>query len=394
MTTTENSDSRIAFKTSLVSFAKLAVQRAERVVNEEAAKQYLVLPFFQFLGYDPLSPDEIIPEAAASFSDKFKNKVDYAICVAGTPVIAVECKKTGDLNSGHRGELKGYFNAVETTKLGILTDGLQFELFSDTDSENIMDTDPFVSVDLREVARDRISVQVLEALLRLRKGTFDPADVGADARRRIFVAKYSEVLETNFSEPSEAFQRALMDMAGVEGRRTGRMIEDHQPIVKEALSHFLDRKILERVGFASRQDLVRTSSAAAATVSAAPTPDEPTVISPDSGAVDSDGVITTETEMAIFDHVRTRLAFLVQDEALFKKLKDVQWVDFKTRFVVYYKQARKGRLFSFKEGPNSEKRFDFHDGDDTVVVDDLSELDDVLLNTYRMRVQELDGASA
>jgi predicted type IV restriction endonuclease len=390
MDSADSTEIRDAFKGSLISFAKMSLTRSERVTNEEAAKQYLVLPFFQLLGYDPLNPDEIIPEAEASFADKFKNKVDYAICVAGVPVIAVECKKTGELNNGHRGELKGYFNAVQTTKLGILTDGLLFELFSDTDSENIMDAAPFVTVNLRDVARERVSDQVLDALMRLRKGTFDPANVGADARRRIFVARYSEVLDANFTEPSEDFQRALMDMAGVEGRRTARMMEDHMPIVREALTHFLDRKILERVGFASRQDLVRTSNAHQTKVVVAPAPDGAPV-APTSPEEPGDGIITTETEMAIFDHVRTRLAFLVRDETLFNRLKDLQWVDFKTRFVVYYKQARKGRIFSFQEGPAGEMRFDFHNGSDPVVVTDLQELDTRLLESYRTRVSELDG---
>lgn len=390
MNPSESTETRAAFKGSLISFAKIALTRSERVTNEEAAKQYLVLPFFQLLGYDPLNPDEIIPEAEASFAEKFKNKVDYAICVAGIPVIAVECKKTGDLNNGHRGEPKGYFNAVQTTKLGILTDGLLFELFSDTDSENIMDTDPFVTFNLKEIARERVSDQVLDALQRLRKGTFNPADVGADARRRIFVARYSQALEANFSDPSEEFQRALMDLAAVDGRRTARMMEDHMPIVREALSHFLDRKILERVGFASRQDLVRTSSAAQSPVP--PPPTEETATPGDETMPETDdGILTTETELAVFDHVRTRLAFLVRDEELFKKLRDLQWVDFKTRFVVHYKQARKGRIFSFKEGPGGEMRFDFHDGQDPVVVSDLHQLDDRLLEIYRARVSELDG---
>lgn len=392
MNTAVTAETRASFRASLISFAKTAVQRSERVTTEEAAKQYLVLPFFQLLGYDPLNPDEIIPEAAASFSEKFKNRVDYAICIAGQPVIAVECKKTGELNDSHRGELKGYFNAVESTKLGILTDGLLFELFSDTDSENIMDAEPFVTVNLREVARERVNDQVLDALLRLRKGTFDPADVGADARRRIFVSKYSDVLDANFADPSDEFQRALMDLAGVEGRRTARMMEDHTPIVREALGHFLDRKILERVGFASRQDLVRT--AAPQQPSAATVPDEQPASVGEAPVEPKDGIITTETELAVFDHVRTRLAYLVRDESLFRKLKDVQWQDFKTRFVVFYKQARKGRLLTFREGPGGEMRFEFDDSPDPVVVTDLGELDDRLLQAFKARVAELDGSRA
>ena len=94
------------FQAKVSEYAKTAVSRAARVTSEEATKQYLVLPFFQFLGYDPLNPDEIVPETQASFADKFKNRVDYAICHDGQPVTAVECKRT----DGHHGELKGYFN--------------------------------------------------------------------------------------------------------------------------------------------------------------------------------------------------------------------------------------------------------------------------------------------
>lgn len=376
------------FRESLVSFAKTAVGRAERVMSEEAAKQYLILPFFQLLGYDPLNPDEIIPEASASFSDKFKNKVDYSVCIAEEPVIAVECKKTGDLNDGHRGELKGYFNAVKSVKLGILTDGLQFELFSDTDYENMMDSAPFVTVNLEEIARGRIDDQVLDAMAKLRKGEFDPADVGADAKRRIFIARYADVLEVNFVDPSDDFQRALMDMAEVEGRRTSRLMQEHEPIVREALQQFIDRKILERVGFASRQDLVRTQPQAP---NAAP-PEGVEVGQPAVPSVEpDDGVITTDTERAIFDHVRTRLAFLVGNQVLFEKIRDLRFTDFKTRFIVYYKQERKGRLFQFREGPNGEYRFDFAERDGTLETTELSDVDEPLLTAFKARVSELDA---
>lgn len=72
----------------------------------------MIIPFFRLLGYDPNDPDEVVPEADASFSDKFKNRVDYAIYKEGVPVIAVETKKVGSLSVANRGELKGYYNAV------------------------------------------------------------------------------------------------------------------------------------------------------------------------------------------------------------------------------------------------------------------------------------------
>lgn len=195
---------------------------------------------------------------------------------------------------------------------------------------------------------------MLDALMKLRKGKFDPADVGADAKRKIFIARYTEVLEANFKQPSEDFQRMLMDLADVDGRRTTRLLEEHAPIVKDALDVFLDRKILERIGFANREDIVKMQAGHdPAAVAGAPAPDVVEEARPG-----GDGV-TRETEIKIFDHVKTRLAFLVDDDALFRAVQNLEWVDYKTRFAVYYKQERKGKLFNFQEGPNGEYRFDF-----------------------------------
>lgn len=372
------------FKESLVQFANTAAGRADRVTSEEAAKQYMVLPFFQFLGYDPLDPDEIIPEAHASFSEKFKNRVDYAICISGEPVIAVECKKTRDLASSHRGELKGYFNAVPSVKLGILTDGLIYELFSDTNAENMMDTDPFVRLDLEAVVSGRISDQALDAVQKLCKGTFDPSDVGADAKRKIFIARYVDVLESNFSTPNEAFVRTMLDLADVDARKTTKLIEEHEPMIRDALQVFLDRKILERVGFANRQDIVKMQQSSQQEPDAVPEPN---------GEVESErpGVITTDTEMRVFEHVTSRLAFLVDDERLYRKIQELAYTDFKTVFIVYYKQERKGRLFNFREGADGELRFDFPEHEDTLDVRDLYEIDDLLLQSFTRCVNEFEA---
>lgn len=377
------------FKARLIAHAQIALDRAPRALSEAATQQYLILPFFQLLGYDPLNPDEIIPEAQASFSDKFRNRVDYAICQNKEPVIAVECKKAGSIAEGHRGELKGYFNALSTVKLGILTDGLVYELYSDTGAENMMDDEPFARIDLSEVAHERISDDGLDALMKLREGTFDPADVGADAKRKLHIAAYVAALEEGFREPSQALVKTLMDLARVEGRRTGRLVEEHTPIVAESLRVFFDKKLLERVGFADRQDLVRVS----APTPAAPQPPTPIVSGeepPEKTGGGDTGIITTETELAVFDYVRTRLPFLIQrDEGLFAKLNDLFPVDYKTVFSVCYKQERKGKLFNFREGSAPQYRFDFPHTGEHVGTDDLPEIDTPLLAAFLKRVEEL-----
>jgi predicted type IV restriction endonuclease len=376
------------FRTRLIAHAKTAVERAGRAATEAATNQYLVMPFVQLLGYDPLDPDEIIPEAHASFSEKFRNRVDFAICQNHIPVIAMESKKVGTLGEAHRGELKGYFNAVATVKLGILTDGLTFQLFTDTNAENMMDDEPFAVVDLSQVAQELVDPHALDALNRLRKGTFDPANVGSDARRKMNVTAYASAIERSLTAPDERFIRVMMDLAGVDGRRTTRLMEEHGALLREAAETVLDRKILERVGFAERSDLVRMRAEAPA---ATPVVIEP---GPEEAAPPAEsGVVTTAMEQEVFDYVRTRLPFLIErNEGMFRALANVRSVDHKTVFCVYYKQERKGKLFDFRETVGSPRlRFAFAapEGAPSISTDSIQEIDAALLAAFNARAAEM-----
>ena len=370
------------FRATLVAHAQTTLDRAGRAPSEAATQQYLIIPFIQLLGYDPLDPDEVIPEAHASFSDKFKNRVDFAICLAGQAVIAIECKRVGTLNDANRGELKGYFNAVPTVKLGILTDGLVYQLFTDTGLENMMDDEPFAVLDLNKIAQEQVTEAELDALARLRKGTFDPANVGADARRKIYLGTYVEVLSRTLSQPDERFVKTMLDLANIDGRRTSRMIEEHMPIIRDASQALLDRLILARVGFADRKDLVKVPADAAVLAEAPPAP----------APADDSGIVTTEAELEVYEYVRRRLPFLIAgDEELYERLQHIRPIDYKTVFSAYYRQERKGKLFNFWEGREPRYRFEFvalgpgHD----LQTDTLADIDALLLAAFKQRVQEL-----
>lgn len=253
----------------------------------------------------------------------------------------------------------------------------------------MMDDDPFVVVDLTEIAQDRVADDVLDALQKLRKGTFDPADVGADAKRKIFVAAYVDALERAFKQPNETIIRAVMELAGTEGRRTSRLMEEHAPIVYDAVQAFFDKKLLERVGFASRQDLVRVPQAVLAT---SPVPIETGTeqVTEEITVMGDSGIVTTDTERMVFDYVRRRLSFLVGgDEVLFGKLDHLFPVDYKTVFAVCYKQERKGKLFNFREGTSPKYRFEFLVTGELVQTESLSDIDQQLLTAFRKRVDEL-----
>jgi len=104
-----------------------------------------------------------------------------------------------------------------------------------------------------------------------------------------------------------------------------------------------------------------------------------------------DGIITTETERAVFEYVIRRLPFLIdRDEALYQKLTNLYPRDYKTRFTVCYKQDRNGRLFNFQELSQEPRyRFEFPDTGAVVQTSTLGDIDQELLTAYMKRVAEL-----
>jgi hypothetical protein len=318
----------------------------------------------------------ILPEADASFADKFKNRVDYAILQDGLPVMAVECKKVSSLTGANRGELKGYYNAVPTVKLGILTDGLIYQLYSDTEEENLMDDEPFAVVNLAQVSEEKIADDTLDALVNLRRGVFDPDNVGAEARRKLYISAYVEALDASFKDPDENIVRTLMDVTGIAGKKTAKLLNEHKRYITEAMSAFFEKKLLERLGLTEAPKIEKT-----------PPKEEK---SPEEPEKQDMGITTTDTELEVYDYVRYRLPFLIaRDEDLFHKLEDIDYRDYKGTFAVSYKQVKKGRLFNIREGTDTKYRFEFPDFEEQVNTNILSDIDDKLLAVFMKRVEEL-----
>ena len=102
------------------------LQESGVVKTEEGAKNALVMPFIQALGYDVFDPHEVTPELTADVGTKKGEKVDYAILSEDKPIILMECKGFGvDLNTVHASQLYRYFSVTEA-RFGVLTNGITY----------------------------------------------------------------------------------------------------------------------------------------------------------------------------------------------------------------------------------------------------------------------------
>ena len=140
----------------------------------------------------------------------------------GNPIVAIECKKVGTDLSINRGQLRAYFTALQSVRLGVLTNGLSFEFFVDCENTNIMDQEPFVTLDLEAAARAPIPADVLDALLALTRSNFQPDAVTEMAEWRLVAKRVRTVLMQEVREPSDEFCRLILQRVGVRNVRRAR----------------------------------------------------------------------------------------------------------------------------------------------------------------------------
>lgn len=278
--------------------------------GEEATKQSLILPMLDALGYDIWNPAEVCPEYEADFAMKKagqKEKVDFAILLAGLPRIYFEVKSADTPLDGHNGQLARYFNATQSVSLAVLTNGVEYRFFTDTGDINVMDQSPFyvLSVDAID--------QGLEILARFHKSVLSPEAIRDYATELNYTAKMVQFLRAELDlrdrEPSDNLIRWIM--AGermYEGRVTVNVVERFCPIARSALQIVL-RDIVRR----SVAALDKEVTAPARTQDGPPVAAEPVEVSKDANLTEviapiqdpqKAGIVTTERELECFAVVK------------------------------------------------------------------------------------------
>ncbi len=369
------------FRQKVRAFAERTVALAPRCANEESTKLFLILPFLNFLGYDDRNPDEVCPEHGADFSEKYKNRVDFAILKNEKPVIAIECKTVGMPLKDERGQLRSYFNAAPTVKMGVITDGLLYEFYADSDEPNMMDMTAFLVLDLREVAKGKIENSVDEGLRSLQKSKFDPENIGAEAKRKLIFQNLVQQIARLAEEPNEQFVRMLLQNAGLSHIRS-KALTEYIDLTRSAFREFVSIRILQRL------DLPTKGLESDKTVIA------PETVAPELPLKADEAIVTTETELEVFHYTKRRLSFLVKDDALFDEIANIEYRDYKGKFVVFYKKERAGRIFDFTEGGSKRYNFDFgQSAGGEISTDKLTEIDTALSAIFSKRVAELSTPS-
>ena len=359
-------------RAGLLAVAKRSVSIMTACSNEESTKLYLVLPFLGLLGYDYANPYEVYPEHLADFDPATQNKVDFAILRDGAPVIAIECKQAGSDLYESRDQLCRYFNALPDVKLGILTNGVLYEFFVDSAAPNLMDDEPFLTIDLETVARAGVPDEVVETLLSATKGYYDPETIAEAAHVQLVKKRLRSAFIDEAKGPSEEFCRFALDRIGVKSVRKQVIDRYYAPMIKTAFEESLIIPVVDRLRAQASGD-ARSGSLAIHQL--------------------GQRIETTERELAVVAYVRRRLSYLAEDEMQFDAIEIIRHKDYVGKLVVYYDRERKGRLFDYIEGADGYDKYIFPDPIGEIVSNNVLEIDTALKTVFAARVRELGGMS-
>lgn len=230
--------------TKLMALEKRTTDHRELLLTEEAAKTALVMPFLQALGYDVFNPGEVIPEYTADVGIKKGEKVDYAICSGGKLNILIECKpSTVELDLKHASQLFRYFSVTDA-RVAILTNGVVYQFYSDTEQPNKMDEKPFYVFTMDAIKRTDPAI-----LERFSKHAFNIDHIVEAAGRLKLQSQVRIELEKEFASPSDEFVRLMMNRVHP-GRASAALKEQFQGLLTHSISELVRDRVNDRLNSA------------------------------------------------------------------------------------------------------------------------------------------------
>lgn len=259
--------------------------------NEAKTRMYLVEPFFVSLRFNRgFENGNLVPEFDADFASLKGKKVDYAILFKKKPEVIVEVKKANvKLTDKHLAQLNEYFNNTNESKIGILTNGVQYKFYCrNNKSGNGLHPTPFYSFDWENIEGSQ-----LEKLAEFYATSIDTKLIIESAQDLFFLEGFEEALFKELSNPSNGLIKSIY--SHMNGSRLNDSIEKQikELINSVSLKTALDRLIIE-----------------------------------ESKSVNSN-IITTDDELKVFHVVKTILAHHKQIDT-----NSIGYRDFKGKFSI------------------------------------------------------------
>lgn len=229
------------FKDSIKHLSERIVKLKDSLLTEEATKNAFIMPFINALGYDVFDPLEVVPEMVCDIGTKKGEKIDYAILKEGQPILLIECKHWKENLNLHDNQLMRYFN-VSKAKFGLLTNGIKYRFYTDLVDKNIMDSKPFLEVDMTDISDNEI-----EELKKFHKSYYSLENILSSASELKYTSELKQVIAKEFANPSPELVRLLARNVYDGVMRGDKIMEQFTAFVKKSISSYINEVISDRL---------------------------------------------------------------------------------------------------------------------------------------------------
>lgn len=217
----------------------------EKVRGERATINTFILPFIRLLGYDDANPTEVKYEFTADIGIKPGEKVDLAILKDDRVIMLIECKDwRADLSKQNITQLYRYFTAVPEARIGVLTNGIIYKFYTDSEKLNVMDTKPFFEFNMSEIHPSLVNV-----LNNFSKDNFDVDNTRSTAIDLKHRGEIKQILNEQLKSPTQDFVKFFYNTIN-----TQIAAEDFTDVVKRAFNEFVDEMGKQELNGSEQQD--------------------------------------------------------------------------------------------------------------------------------------------
>jgi hypothetical protein len=234
------------FKEEIKQLGEKVFKLKDQIKTEEATKSAFVMPFIQILGYDLFNPLEVVPEFITDYGAKNVEKVDYAILKDSEPILIIECKHHLEKIDKHYTQTHKYFHLTKA-RFALLTNGVQYNFYTDLDAANKMDEKPFFSFDITNIKEQQI-----KELAKFHKSGFDVNTILTTASELKYSNAIKIVLTNELSNPSPEFVKYFVSRV-YDGRATENVMTQFTEIVKKTVDQTFNDIVSDRLMSAINQ---------------------------------------------------------------------------------------------------------------------------------------------
>lgn len=217
----------------------------DKVKGEQATKMHLIIPFIRLLGYDVHNPTEVDYEFTADIGIKQGEKVDLAILKDDRVIMLIECKDWRvDISKADVSQLYRYFIAVTEARIGVLTNGIIYRFYTDSEKSNVMDTKPFFEFNMSEVQPTLINV-----LNNFTKDNFDLEKTRSAAIDLKHRGEIKQILNEQLESPTNDFVKFFRSTI-----KSQMKVQDFTDVVKRAFNEFVDEMNMRELNRSNEQN--------------------------------------------------------------------------------------------------------------------------------------------